>query len=199
MIACASDSIREENVTRWFVESKSLRQNVDAGTRLALLEKFQEKGLTPLIRSARMSCYEQSLLGPDRADEMEREVAAWTEAEDERTYIRGDVFCFEDFVLFLIFGDDEEEAAAVRAGIVYGAEMLEPEKKLDAFCRNVSDALEATRSSASSNGAADDDKWERRDSRAVASLGRVTVFLPADDLARCGGATAASTLPMPHL
>jgi len=154
------------------VESKTLRQNVDAGTRMALLEKLQEKGLTPLIRSTRMSCYEQSLLGPDRADEMEREVAAWTETEDERTYIRGDVFCFEDFVLFLIFGDDEEEAASVRAGIVYGAEMLEPEKKLDAFCRNVSDALAATRSSAGNNGESNDAEWEARESRAVASMGR---------------------------
>jgi hypothetical protein len=154
-----------------FVESKSLRQNVDVGTRLALLEKLQEKGLTPLIRSTRMSCYEQSLLGPDRADEMEREVAAWTEREDERTYIRGDVFCFEDFVLFLIFGDEEEEAS-LRAGIVYGAEMLEPEKKLDAFCRNVSDALAATRGSAGNNGESNDAEWEARESRAVASMGR---------------------------
>src|SRR3954454_755737 len=127
-----------------FVESKSLRQNIDARARLALLEKLQEKGLTPLIRSTRMSCFEQALLGPDRADEMEREVARWTEDEDERRYIRGDVFCFEDFVLFLIFNDEDGEAEGVRAGIVYGAEMLEPEKKLDAFCRNVSDALEAT-------------------------------------------------------
>src|SRR3954468_9176315 len=117
-----------------FVESKTLRQNVDARARMALLEKLQEKGLTPLIRSTRMSCYEQELLGPERADEMEREVATWTEAEDERAYIRGDVFCFEDFVLFLIF-DDDEAAASVRAGVVYGAEMLDPAKKLESFCR----------------------------------------------------------------
>ncbi|HEX8890826.1 MAG TPA: hypothetical protein VF779_16870 [Pyrinomonadaceae bacterium] len=155
-----------------FVESKSLKQYVDARARMSLLEKLQEKGLTPLIRSTRMSCFEQALLGPDRADEMEREVAHWTEEEDERRYIRGDVFCFEDFVLFLIFNDDEAEAEGVRAGIVYGAEMLEPEKKLDGFCRNVSDALEATRGGASSNGEHAIAEWEARESRAVASLGR---------------------------
>src|SRR5256885_6052497 len=176
-----------------FVESKTLKQNVDARARRALLEKLQEKGLTPLIRSARMSCYEQALLGPDRADEMEREVAAWAEAEDERTYIRGDVFCFEDFVLFLIFGDDQEEEASVRAGIVYGAEMLEPEKKLDAFCRNVSDALAATRGSAGNNGEPDDDEWESRESRAVASLGRFSPGQESNRSANTGARTESSS------
>src|ERR1051326_8410269 len=107
-----------------FVESRILKQKVSSATRAGLLERLQEKGLTPLIRSARMSCYEQALLGPDRAGEMERAVAAWTETEDDRLYIRGDVFCFEDFVLFLVFGVGEDEMTGVRAGIVYGAEML---------------------------------------------------------------------------
>src|SRR4051812_47238347 len=144
VIACATKQTGEEMHEMLFVESKTLRQSVDGAARMALLERLQEKGLTPLIRSTRVSCYEQALLGPDRADEMERAVAAWTESEDARTYIRGDVFCFEDFVLFLIFGEADEEADGVRAGIVYGAETLEPTKKLDAFCHNVLDALEAT-------------------------------------------------------
>jgi hypothetical protein len=157
-----------------FIESKTLKQSVDSAARMALLEKLQEKGLTPLIRSTRISCYEQALMGPDRAGEMERAVAAWTETEDDRLYIRGDVFCFEDFVLFLIFGNDEDEIAGIRAGIVYGAEMLEPTKKLDAFCRNVSDSLEATRSSSSAdnNGASGEAEWQSREPDAIASLGR---------------------------
>src|SRR5213082_2625916 len=118
-----------------FVESKTLKQTVDSPKRMALLERLQEKGLTPLIRSARTSCYEQALLGPDRVNEMERAVAAWTETEDDRLYIRGDVFLFENLVVFLIFGKDEDEMAGGRGGIFYGAEMLEPAKKLDAFCR----------------------------------------------------------------
>ncbi|MDT5062416.1 MAG: hypothetical protein QOH63_2875 [Acidobacteriota bacterium] len=160
-----------------FIESKTLKQSVDSAARMALLEKLQEKGLTPLIRSTRISCYEQALMGPDRAGEMERAVAAWTETEDDRLYIRGDVFCFEDFVLFLIFGNDEDEIAGIRAGIVYGAEMLEPTKKLDAFCRNVSDSLEATRissSNADNNGASGEAEWETREPDAIASLGRFT-------------------------
>src|ERR1043165_239333 len=176
-----------------FVESQSLRQSVDARTRMALLERLQEKGLTPLIRSTRMSCFEQALLAPDRADEMEREVAQWTEEEEERRYIRGDVFCFEDFVLFLIFGDEDSEALGVRAGIVYGAEMLEPEKKLDAFCRNVSDALEALRDGASSDDQDATAEWEARESRAVASLGRFSAAHENAPSANAGARTESSS------
>jgi hypothetical protein len=146
-----------------FIETKTSGRGVESGVRLALLEKLQEKGLTPLIRSTRLSCYEQALLGPDRVAEMEREVAAWTEGEDDRAYVCGDVFCFEDFALFLIFGDDEDEASSMRAGIVYGAEMLEPMKKLEAFCRNVSDALEAVGAAGNGGSGPREMEWQRRE------------------------------------
>lgn len=159
-----------------FIESRTLKQSVDSAVRTALLEKLQEKGLTPLIRTTRINCFEQALMGPDRVSEMERAVATWMETEDDRLYIRGDVFCFEDFVLFLIFGNDEDEIAGIRAGIVYGAEMLEPTKKLDAFCRNVSDALEATRSSNPDNNGTDGEvEWQSREPDAIASLGRFSL------------------------
>ena len=127
--------------------------------RLAMLESLQEKGLTPLIRSTRLGCYEQALLGPERTDEMESAVASWTETDDDRQYTSGDVFCFEDFVLFLIFGDGLDETAGMRAGIVYGAEMLEPSKKLEAFCRNVSEAIEAHRTERNA-GSFEAEGWE---------------------------------------
>jgi len=172
-----------------FVESKTLKQDVDSETRMALLKKLQEKGMTPLVRSTHLNCFEQALLGPDRVDEMESAVAAWTETEDERPYIRGDVFCFEDFVLFLIFGNDEGEAALMRAGIVYGAEMLEPMKKLDAFCRNVSDALESTRisSSAGTNDANGEAEWQSREPGVIASLRRFNAGQESEPLATAGG------------
>lgn len=154
-----------------FVKAKTSVYGVDSAARMALLEKLQEKGLTPLIRSTRNHCYEQTLLGPDRVREMEREVAAWTQNEEDSVYIRGDVFCFEDFVLFLIFGSDDDEMAGIRAGIVYEADMLEPLKKLDAFCRNVSDALEATRvSGPGGNGALGEIEWQLREPRVHAGL-----------------------------
>jgi hypothetical protein len=153
-----------------FIESMTSARSVDGAARTALLEKLQEKGLTPLIRSTRMSCYEQALLGPDRVAEMERAVASWTETEDDRAYVRGDVFCFEDFVLFLIFGSDEDEAAGMRAGIIYGAEIPEPLKKLEAFCRNVSDMLEAIRSTPGESGAPFDMDWQQQDARVMTAL-----------------------------
>ncbi|MDQ3820808.1 MAG: hypothetical protein M3362_24410, partial [Acidobacteriota bacterium] len=99
----------------------------------------------------------------------------WTETEDDRLYVRGDVFCFEDFVLFLIFGSDEDDMTGVRAGIVYGAETLEPAKKLDAFCRDVSDAIHSIRGGGADDNAPVDDEWEARVPGVVASLERFGV------------------------
>src|SRR5215213_8649587 len=180
-----------------FIETKTSDRGVECGVRLGLLEKLQEKGLTPLIRSTRQSCYEQALLGPDRVAEMEREVAAWTEAEDDCAYVRGDVFCFEDFVLFLIFGDDQDEGAGMRAGIVYGAEMLEPRKKLDAFCRNVADALEAVRTAGSNGGAPKEIEWQRREPATLAESARL-IGAESDSAAgdRKGEAASARALEL---
>ncbi len=128
-----------------FVLSKTSDQSVDGATRLLVLERLQDKGLAPIIRSARLSAFESALLGPERVKEMERAIAAWTETEEGALYTRGDVFCSEDFALFLIFGSREDEAVGMRAGIVYEASTTEPRKKLDAFCRNVSEVLENAR------------------------------------------------------
>jgi hypothetical protein len=162
-----------------FIESRTSKRSVEVAKRLPLLEKLQEKGMTPLIRSTRLSCYEQALLGPDKVALMERKVASWEETEDDRTYIRGDVFCFEDFVLFLIFGSDEDETAGMRAGIVHSAETFEPMKKLDAFCRNVSDSLEATHGDGSSV-EGDETEWQQREPRTMATLGRRAVEQESD-------------------
>jgi hypothetical protein len=171
-----------------FVESKTLKHSVDSAARMALLERLQEKGLTPVIRSVRLNCYEQALLGPDRVKEMERAVNVWTENEDERPYIRGDLFCFDDYVLFLIFGDERDEVRGVRAGIVYGTEMLEPLKKLDAFCRNVSGAIEAGRSNRTGDdGDNDEAQWTAREQRVIANTGRFTTAHESDLYRAAGG------------
>ena len=149
-----------------FIESKISNQRVDAQTRLLLLERLQDKGLVPLIRSARLHCFELALTSPDRVPEMERAVAAQARIEMDAPYVRGDIFCFEDFVLFLIFGDEETDVSGMRAGIVYEAETTAPQLSLESFCRNVRDALEATRrSSTSDNGktTAEDMAWHERE------------------------------------
>ena len=61
-----------------FVETRTAQLSADGATRIQLLEKLQEKGLTPLIRSSRLHCYEQALLGPGSVREMERAISAWT-------------------------------------------------------------------------------------------------------------------------
>lgn len=125
-----------------FVQSRRWDVAVEGAARLALLERLQEKGLAPLIRSARLHAYELALTGPDRAKELERLVAARAEEEADAPYVRGDVFCFEDFVLFLVFQDaGGEGGAGTRAGIAYRGDTSEPNRKLEAFCRNVEDAL----------------------------------------------------------
>jgi hypothetical protein len=130
------------------IESKKSAQSVDGATRLLLLEQLQESGLNPLIRSARLAAYELALGNRDRVSEMERSVAAHTETEDAALYVRGDLFCFEDYVLFLVFGNKEDDLAGMRAGIVYEADASEAASRLDAFCRNVYAALESARRSA---------------------------------------------------
>lgn len=130
------------------IESKMSAQSVDGATRLLLLEQLQETGLNPLIRSARLAAYELALGSRERVSEMELAVASRAETEGAALYVRGDLFCFEDYVLFLIFGNREDDLAGMRAGIIYNAETVEPASQLDAFCRNVYAALEAARRSA---------------------------------------------------
>jgi hypothetical protein len=125
-----------------FFASRTSEHCVDGAARLHLLDHLHDRGFTPLIRAARLNLFEQSLQGQERASEMERAIAAWTETEENSLYVRGDLFCVEDYVLFIIFGGSEDELAGMRAGIVYGREAAEPERKLEAFCRRVSEALD---------------------------------------------------------
>jgi len=170
-----------------FMEGKVSAQRIEGATRLALLGKLQAKGLTPLIRATRLACYEQALLGQERVPLMERELAAWTEAEEGTPYVPGDVFCFEDFALFLIFSEGGGDG--LRAGIIHQAETTEPLKKLEAFCRNVSEALEALSRSGKVERdepeSTDSIEWQPRASRPFAAAG-TTHFTIASE----GGASS---------
>jgi hypothetical protein len=168
-------------------ESKSLDYAVDGATRIALLEKLQEQGFVPLIRAARLHLYEVALGGADETREMERALAARADLEAEAPYVRGDLFCVEDYALFLLFGDAAGDAG-VRAGIICEGETHEPSDKLDAFCRSIREALDAARRSGGSGGVAHGVKndssatsadgaplaleWERREARVSDSFQR---------------------------
>lgn len=123
-----------------FVATRSLAHEVELATRTPLLDRLQAQGLLPLIRSARLHAYGLTLPDADRAQELERALASASEAAGEAAYVRGDLFCFADFIYFLLF--DEEDAPGVRAGIIYESDTLAPQQLLDTFCRNVYEALE---------------------------------------------------------
>ncbi len=132
-----------------FIESRIADIFVNHATRVTVLEGLQERGFIPLIRSSRLHFFEQALLGVERVKELESLVAVQSETEGEVPYVRGDVFCFEGFAHFLVFGDAADEGQALRAGIVYEAEVADASLKLEDFCRNVQDALESATHGAS--------------------------------------------------
>lgn len=117
-----------------FLESKLLNHAIDASGRLALLQQLQERELIPLIRSHRLRSFEDVLLSHDHVSEMERALASSTESTIGEPFVRGDLFCFQDYILFLVFEDDGD---AIRAGIVYEARTSEPFRKLDSFCEEI--------------------------------------------------------------
>ena len=160
-----------------FTESKSLDYATDGQTRTSLLESLQEQGFVPLIRSARLHMYESALAGAERATALERALVARAEAETEAAYVRGDLFCVDDYAHYLLFGDAAGEG--VRAGIVYESGTADPLEKLDAFCRSVRESLDAARSAgksgpAETSGAAPSTaaEWEARAARVSDSFQR---------------------------
>ena len=124
-----------------FLASRVLEHEVYEETRLLLLEKLQDEKWVPLIRSTRLGCYQQALLSSNHVGEMEHAIAASTSLEDHAAYVRGDIFCFDDHVFFLVFGDKESTFNGIRAGIIYEPQTTEPLRKLDAFCQRVSECL----------------------------------------------------------
>ena len=163
-----------------FIESQTTNYKVDGATRLLLLERLQDKGLVPLMRAARLHLYDAVLLGAARTQAMERAIAAWTAAEENAQYVRGDLFCYDDFVLYLVFDDERDGREGVRIGIVHTPTTADPLKKLDAFGRNVRDALEAAHNISVGAQSADDAAWQQSASPGREGLVR---FAARDELA----------------
>ena len=101
-----------------FLETKALNHSVAGDARTRLLQELQDRGFTPLIRSARLRFLEDVLLGADRISELETALSSFTDTTIDEPFVRGDVFCAHDYVLFLLF----EENETVRSGIVYETE-----------------------------------------------------------------------------
>ncbi len=79
------------------VESRTAELGVERRLRTPVLEALQRRGLAPLIRASRLHFFEQAAAGADWGHELERHLEERAEAGGEEPYVRGDVFCFEDF------------------------------------------------------------------------------------------------------
>lgn len=156
-----------------FLANRILELELVKEERLGLLDKLQERGFVPVIRSTRLRCYEQMLSGHDNIREMEQAIAAHLNSEDNTSYVSGDLFCFEDYVLFLLFEELEPGLSGMRAGIVYERQTKEPLRRLESFCRDLSlclaGAKEVEVAEAAEDGAEQLTKW--RPERAFTSQG----------------------------
>jgi hypothetical protein len=121
-----------------FLASRVLEHDVADEGRLRLLEKLQEREFTPLIRSTRLSCYGRALADSTQVEEMERLIASLINSEKQTPYLPGDIFCFENHVFFLLFGDAGQGFRGMRAGVIYEAQTTEPLRKLNTFCQTIS-------------------------------------------------------------
>src|SRR5205085_1626915 len=117
-----------------FLERKALNYAVDSEGRTTLLQELYEQNLNPLIRSTRHHCFQTVLGDSDRTGEMEAAIASWTEKANSQPFIPGDIFCFSDHVLFLVFEDEDQGEPMIGAGIIFNAKTPEPFRKLDSFC-----------------------------------------------------------------
>jgi len=124
-----------------FLDSKILRHHVDATARIRLFSALQETDRKPLIRSLRRRFFNDLLVSSDNVELMEASISSWTESTMDEPYITGDVFAFNDHLLYVIFDDDEPGRPLINAGIVYETSTTEPFRKLDAFCQEVRDLL----------------------------------------------------------
>lgn len=124
-----------------FFETKTLDHQVDDDARTRLLQQLEDDGLTPLIRTTRLRFLEDVLLGPDRVRDAETALASYNESTIGGPFVRGEVFSFHDYILFLVFDRDAKLGDLLRAGIVFEPNTAEPFRKLDSFCEQVRNSL----------------------------------------------------------
>lgn len=142
-----------------FVESRVAEFEVARGARLGVLDALEKRGRVPLLRAARLHSFGQALAGAGRAEELERAVAEAADAEGDLPYVRGDLFVSDDLAHFLIFGEAGDASQGLRAGVVHTAEADDPARQLEAFCRDVREALEASGAAAGATGLTPHFEW----------------------------------------
>ncbi|HYP52474.1 MAG TPA: hypothetical protein VEQ42_02980, partial [Pyrinomonadaceae bacterium] len=126
-----------------FIQSRNLALSLYRDERLRLLDALAARGLRPLVRATRQRLFQ--LLTPRTeedasvAAELERECAARAESEGDTPYTPGELFCADDCVLSLVFGE------GLSASVVYSLDTAEPLAKLERFCGDVRESLSEMR------------------------------------------------------
>src|SRR5688572_8726573 len=100
-----------EKGTMVFLASRVLVHDLDTEARLRLLERLQERDFVPLIRSTRLRCFGQTVSTPELVADMERLIATGADSDEQSQYLPGDLFCFDDHVFFILFGEQRFDAA----------------------------------------------------------------------------------------
>src|SRR6185437_3982698 len=124
-----------------FLETKALNHKVASEARTKLLHELQELGVMPVIRTTRLRFFEDVLLGPDHVSDLEASLASYDESTIDEPFVRGELFSFHDYILFLVFDHDDIVGDLLRAGIVYEPRTPEPFRKLDSFCEQIRNVL----------------------------------------------------------
>jgi len=135
---------KKDDTTLLLLKTTQSRLELSHEKRLALLDRLELKGLQPLIRTSRRSMFEQISSLPNAGQQLERLLSSHVEDGEETSYLEGELFCFEDYALFLIFDDIGRGTKLVRAGIVYTSDRTDSGRRLEVFSRNIQDALEST-------------------------------------------------------
>ena len=143
-----------------FIETQSLRHGLERSKRIQLLEELEQHNLKPLIRSARLNCFGNTLLGAERVAELERAIVESLEAENQ-PYVCGEIFCLDDHVFFLLFDDENPTSPQIRAGIVYSERTTEPFRKLDSFCNGLRSHVLSTSETLTEGDNPEPPQWEQ--------------------------------------
>lgn len=160
-----------------FFQSNSLNFRTGARERLRLVGALEAGGRAPLLGAARRRLFRSLVPKGDEgfdsgaAAELEREWAA--RQESNVAGVPGELFCAEDCVFTLLFGE------TVSAGVVYGLGTAEPLARLERFCRDAREALIEARGGGAGT-AAGVPEWQARAGRSTEGLARFMAVQPAD-------------------
>jgi hypothetical protein len=124
-----------------FVESRELNRVAAEAERPRVLEALAGAGFQPLARAARRRLLELSFGAEasgaaSRAAELERRLAP--RGDGAGPLHPGDLFCFPDHALYLVFREQ-----SVRAGLVHAGGLDGADARLEEFCRAVAEHLPA--------------------------------------------------------